>query len=206
MNVDYTLLFWKYLVCLMPPGMRPNLFKLAFLEHFVYLDSQMKYYIYPLYIVMVWILRAEWAKSCGTKKRCQYSHEAKPSVNTDTEFFHARFYEFSTQNECHHVSGYICNTSVWIWKHPVCEQCPFSPMVCFFFPFLLPSFCENFTNLKFSLYTHTCVSTGVGLTSDLKAHTCSVFTLGVFIFTLVVLQLLFYRRCVTGSVWQIGYF
>ena len=127
------------------------------------------------------------SKSCGTKKRCQYSHEAKPSVNTDTEFFHARFCEFSTQNECHHVSGYICNTSVWIWKHPVCEQCPFSPMVCFFFPFLLPSFCENFTNLKFSLNTHTCVSTGVGLTSDLKAHTCSVFTLWVFIFTLVVL-------------------
>ena len=31
------------------------------------------------------------------------------------------------------------------------------------------------------------MSTGVGLTSDLKAHTCSVFTLGVFIFTLVVL-------------------
>ena len=61
-------------------------------------------------------------------------------------------------------------------------------MVCFFFLFLLPSFCENFTNLKISLYTHTCVSTGVGLTSDLKAHTCSVFTLGVFIFTLVVLH------------------
>ena len=61
-------------------------------------------------------------------------------------------------------------------------------MVCFFFLFLLPSFCENFTNLKISLYTHTCVSTGVGLTSDLKAHTCSVFTLGVFIFILVVLH------------------
>ena len=44
-----------------------------------------RYYITTL--VMARVLRAERAKSCGTKKRCQYSHEAKPSVNTDTEFF-----------------------------------------------------------------------------------------------------------------------
>ena len=43
------------------------------------------YYITTL--VMARVLRAEQAKSCGTKKRCQYSHEPKPSVNTDTEFF-----------------------------------------------------------------------------------------------------------------------
>ena len=98
----------------------------------------------------------------------------------------------------HNFASSALKTSNIIWvvifviplREHESSPCVNSALLASWFAFSFPFFCLlfvwKFPNLNFyCISTLVWASTSVGLASDQKAHVCSGFTLGVFIFTLI---------------------